>query len=545
MSGQRTLVAGGTVFTAEDDQPFAEALVIEGTRIAFVGSLAKARALAGPEARRIDANGGLVLPGFVDGHVHVAMTGANLGKAQLRDATDLADIQRRILAWAEANPEATRVLGTSWLGSAVPGGIPTKAMLDAVITDRPVYLEANDLHSSWLNSAALAELGIDASTPDPIGGRIVRDPATGEATGHLLETANIELVWRLLADVSDAELAGQIELALRAYRAAGITSAVEMAVDARGLGALASLEAGGRLTTRIVAHVIVHRTVEPAAELAQIDAAVQLRDRYQSDRLRVAGIKLITDGTIDACTAAMIDPYSNGANHEPIWPPSSLQPVVLAADAAGLQVAIHAIGDQAVRNALDALELAAATNGTSGRRHRIEHLESAHTDDIARLGSLGVTASMQPVHLDPAVLPIWVQMLGIERAENGFAWPGYLAGGATLVFGTDTPTAPLEPLPNMYLASTRRSPGDPSLAPLRPEWALPLGNAIIHATRDSAWAAKMEFVTGSLREGLAADVVVLDRDPLTEGPDALLETTIMVTILDGEIVYLAEVDSPS
>ncbi len=534
---RRTLIEGGTVFTADENQPFAEALMIEGRRIAFVGSAAKARALAGADARRIDAAGGLVLPGFVDGHVHVAMTGASLRKAQLRDAVDLVDIQQRILAWVEVNPDAPRVLGTSWLGTAIPGGVPTKEMLDEVIADRPVYLEANDLHSSWVNTAALAELGIDDGTPDPIGGRIVRDPVTGKATGHLLENANIHHVWRLLADVTDDELEENLVAALDAYRIAGITSAVEMAVSARDLGAVARIEASGGLTTRIVAHVIVHRSADPADELAQVEAAVLLRDRYQSDRLRVAGIKLITDGTIDACTAAMIDPYTNGTNDEPIWPPASLQPVVVAADAAGLQVAIHAIGDQAVRHALDALELAAETNGTTGRRHRIEHLESAHLDDIARLGPLGVTASMQPVHLDPAILPIWIQMLGVERAENGFAWPGYLEGGATLVFGTDTPTAPLEPLPNMYLASTRRSPGDPSLPPLRPEWALPLAEAIIHATRDSAWAANLEHLTGSLREGLAADVVVLDRDPLAEGPEALLASRILATIVDGEVVY--------
>ncbi|MEZ5226473.1 MAG: amidohydrolase [Acidimicrobiales bacterium] len=444
------------MFTADEAQPFAEAVVIAGSRLAYVGSTAKAVALAGPGAKRIDADGGLVLPGFVDGHVHVAMTGANLRKAQLRDAVDLDDICHRIARWADANPTAPRVLGTSWLGTAIPGGVPTKEMLDAVIPDRPVYLEANDLHSSWVNSAALAELGIDRDTPDPIGGRIVRD-VNGDATGHLLENANIELVWQLLADVPDSEIEDQVLAALDAYRAAGITSAVEMAVGARELAAMARLEATGRLTARIVAHVIVHRSSSSEAELAQVEAAVALRDRYRSDRLRVAGIKLITDGTIDACTAAMIDPYTNGTNDEPIWPLESLQPVVTAADAAGLQVAIHAIGDQAVRNALDALELAAATNGTSGRRHRIEHLESAQTEDIARLGPLGVTASMQPVHLDPAILPIWIQMLGVERAENGFAWPGYLDGGATLVFGTDTPTAPLEPLPNMYLASTRRS----------------------------------------------------------------------------------------
>jgi predicted amidohydrolase YtcJ len=190
-----------------------------------------------------------------------------------------------------------------------------------------------------------------------------------------------------------------------------------------------------------------------------------------------------------------------------------------------------------VHIALDALEHASRVNGTTGRRHRIEHLEYAEAADIARLGPLGVTASMQPVHLDPAIMPNWVAMLGPERAEQGFAWPEYLAHGATLAFGTDTPTAPHEPLPNMYLASTRRSPGHPHLHPHRPDWARPLDEAVVHATADAAWASFADTRIGSLQAGMLADLVVLDRDPFAAGPDSLLATTVTRTVLGGRTVH--------
>jgi hypothetical protein len=212
--------------------------------------------------------------------------------------------------------------------------------------------------------------------------------------------------------------------------------------------------------------------------------------------------------------------------------------VVVAADAAGLQIAIHAIGDLAVRTALDAFEVAAARRADeTGRRHRIEHLEYVDEADVARLAALGITASMQPVHCDPAIMPNWVELIGAHRAHRGFAWPEYLAHGTTLALGTDTPTAPYEPLPNMYIAATRRSPGHPALAPHRPDFALPLADAIGHASREAAWASWMEGERGMLRTGLAGDLVILDRDPLAEGADSLLDAKVRRTVVGGRTLY--------
>jgi predicted amidohydrolase YtcJ len=533
------LYTGGRVFTADPDQPWAEAVVVDGATISFVGSSTAAAAVAGASAEVIDTAGGVVIPGFVDAHAHVIMTGDALLKAQLRDASTLAEIQARVRVWADEHPDAPRVLGISWQFSAVPGGAPTRQMLDDVCPDRPVYLEANDLHSSWVNTAGLAELGVTDETPDPIGGRIVRDPETGVATGHLLENASVNLVWPLLARVDDATRDGHLAAALRAYNESGVTTAVDMAMDPPMLHSMWRAEEDGQLTVRIIGHWLIHRTGDADTELAQVFEAQRLAETTRGERLRIAGIKIIADGTIDGCTAALINPYADGSNCDPIWDLQSLTRVVTAADAADLQVAIHAIGDQTVRNAIDAIASAQATNGTSGRRHRIEHLEYVDPADVGRLAPLGITASMQPVHIDPAIYANWALMLGDDRAERGFAWPEFVDAGTTLAFGTDTPTAPHLPLHNMYIASTRRSPGDASLPPHRPDFALPLDESVVHGTRDAAWASFAERHIGMLRAGLAADLVVLDIDPFATDPAALLQAQVLRTVLGGQPVFLA------
>jgi predicted amidohydrolase YtcJ len=537
MTSRKQVLSGGRVFTADPDNPWADAVVVEGEEIVFVGKTPDALALAGDTAEHIDVGGGLVLPGFVDGHVHVTLTGSAMLKAYLRDAETVEDIQQRVKAWADENPDAPRVVGTDWIHSVLPDNKPTKEILDAVVADRPVYLDAFDFHSCWVNSAALAELGIDDDTPDPAGGTIVRDPKTGQATGHLLESAHFELVLPLLAQVDDETRDGYVETALEAFARAGITSVVEMAMEEDALESLARMKAAGKLTTRVVAHMIIWRKGETAEELALVERAAELAKQYQGDWLRVGGVKIIGDGSIDACTAALSKPYTNGTSSGPIWEPEALDPVVAAADAAGLQVAVHAVGDQAIRYTVDAIEKAMAANGTSGRRHRIEHLEYAREEDIVRMGKLGITASMQPVHMDPAYLQNWIAMVGPERANSGFAWPLHVAAGSVLAFGTDAPTTPHWSLPNMYIAATRKSPVDDTLPALRPDWALPVEEAIVHGSRDSAWAAWLDHATGVLKAGLAADIVVVDRDFFAEGPDSLLKTNVALTMMGGEIVY--------
>ncbi|MBA0126575.1 amidohydrolase [Haloechinothrix sp. YIM 98757] len=530
----------GRVFTGDAERPWAEAFAVRGEYIAAVGGTGEVRRYAGAEAREIDLAGALVLPGFVDGHAHVVMCGEALSQADLTGASDLDEIRGLVGAWAHEHPAAPRVRGRGWSFSAVPDGTPHRAVLDEVLADRPVYLDAADYHSMWLNTAALEELGITAATPDPVGGQIVRDPETGEPTGHLQETAAMAVRDRLAELTSESERDSALATAVHAYLSSGVTCAVDMALDERALAAMVRAEQAGNLDLRVVAHWLVPRSGSTEEELAHVRSAAELARTYRSDHLRVTGVKFVVDGVIDGCTAAMTRPYADGSNAEAIWPYEALAPVVAAADAEGLQIALHAIGDGAVRTALDALEHAREVNGPSRHRHRIEHLEYVDPSDVGRLAELGVTASMQPVHADPSIMENWRAMLGDERVDRGFAWPEMTASGARLAFGTDAPTAPHAPLPNMYIASTRRSAADPELPAFLPHYALPLDESIVHGTRDSAWACHAEERFGTLRAGVLADFVVVDSDTFGRPPESLLRARVMRTVVGGRTVRLTE-----
>ncbi|MFI6599511.1 amidohydrolase [Nonomuraea sp. NPDC050536] len=528
------LFLGARFFTA-DRRPWAEAMVVADGRIGYVGDAGTARRLAGPGVTEVDLGGALVLPGFVDGHAHVLSTGSASHQADLTGAGELAEIQCRIGQWAAAHPDAKRVRAYGWQHAEVPGGRPTRQMLDAVVPDRPVYAQAADFHSIWLNTAALAELGIDASTPDPEGGTIARDPETGEATGYIDETAMHQLVWPVLdAGVSDADRDEDLRAALRGYRESGVTAAVDMGLDEADLAAMARAERAGTLTARLVGHWVIRRHDDALASVAR---AAELAALHTSPWLRVTGIKIMVDGTVDGCTAALGRPYANGSLPGPIWDLDALAPVVAAADAAGLQVAMHAIGDEAIRIAIGAVEHAVRVNGPGPRRHRIEHLEVAEEADIRRLAALGITASMQPVHADPAIQANWRAMLGDERVERGYPWPEMTAAGAPLAFGTDSPTAPYAPLRNMFIAATRRSAFDPGLPANVARYALPLAEAVTHATRDAAWACRAEEQVGRLAAGLLADFVVLDRDVFDLPAEELLRARVLRTVVGGTGVW--------
>lgn len=536
-----TRYVNGRVFTADPDpeQAWAEAFTVRDDVIVHVG----VDAGDAPEAdETVDLQGRLVLPGFTDAHTHLLMMGAALGQVHLTDARSLEEIQARLREAREQNPDAAVLRGRGWLFDSVPGGAPTAAMIDAVVSDIPVFLDANDYHSCWVNRAALAELGITRDTPDPLGGEIARD-ADGEPTGMLYETAAVQYAWAHRdATTTDADRDEAVQRTIEAYVASGVTGVVDMAFDEFGLAAFERAQArhGGELPIRVAAHWLVENTGDDEQNLAQVARTAELTASPASPWLRVVGIKLILDGVIDACTAAMRLPYSDGTNAEPIWPLAQLKPVVAAADAAGLQVAQHAIGDYASQIALDAVEHAMEVNGDRDRRHRIEHLEYAAPGTAERMAALGVTASMQPVHSDPAIFDNWAQMLGDERVQRAFPWPEYEQAGALLAFSTDAPTAPHSALANMYVASTRASALDPAVPATHPQYALPLDRAISHATRDAAASVGDGEWRGRVAPGFAADVVVLDTDPFAVGLDSLLHAQVVETIVAGRSRYAAQ-----
>ena len=542
-----TIYRNGTVFTAETGSSPTEAFAVTDGLFAAVGSLTDVRAAVGAVTgdpatngvAEIDLDGAFVAPGIIDSHTHLTMFGEALGKAQLRDCTSVTEIQERLLAWHEAHPDAPRVLGVSWMFDAIESGRPTAAMLDEIFPDTPVYLDANDLHSVWTNTAGLAELGIDRNTPNPIGGEIARD-ADGNATGMLYETAGTQFAWDFLSRArTQDDTVRFLEHAFAAYLESGVTGVTDMALSEADVDAIRALIArDGRLPFPITGHRILEPTGDTERDLAAVAQIAALRDLVAASEdarwFRIAGVKFIMDGVIDACTATMRAPYADGSNCDPIWSAESIRPVAEAADAAGLQIAMHAIGDRTSELALDTIEHCIRAGELRPRRHRIEHLESVTDATIERMGELGVTASLQPVHSDPAVLANWKAVLGDERQEQGFPWHKFRQAGVPVTLGTDAPTAPHQALPNLFIALTGGSAITPTLPAYHPERAFSAEEALTALTAGSAYAGEMDQTSGRIRPGLHANFIVLDIDPLTVEPSALLETKVQRTFVLGE-----------
>jgi predicted amidohydrolase YtcJ len=543
-----TVYRNAKVFTSDPSRPWSPSFAVRDGRILVVGCEEEVDATAtrtgsaanssvSDDVESVDLDGALVIPGVIDGHFHLLHTGGSLQRVDLVRAKNLDEIQRAVEAHARSDMKSHWVLGKSWLFDAVPGE-PTAAMLDAAVSHRPVLLDANDFHSTWVNSLALEALGISDNTPDPAGGRIARDEH-GKATGFLEETA-ADLAWDHLDKITTGEQRRQhLTDAVNALNAAGVTTVIDMGMGPVALEALSHAEQRGDLNLRVVAHWLMSREGPIGAHLAQVSEAAALSRTHSSDLLRVAGIKFIVDGVIDGCTAHVTEPYTNGALPDPIWDYEALAPVVAAADKAGLQVALHAIGDAAVNAALHAIENAYRENSTdpATRRHRIEHIEYCDPADIPRFAELNVTASMQPVHADPAIQDNWRAMLGPKRSPAGFPAAALAASGARLVLGTDAPTAPFAPLPNLFIATTRRSALNPELEPNEPKNAVPIEDALTYATANAAWSCFSEDRLGSISPGKHADFVVVDPDVTTSDPERLLDAAVLQTVVGGRTVY--------
>ncbi|RGE20763.1 amidohydrolase [Leucobacter sp. wl10] len=547
MSSSTIIYRNAAVFTGDASVALRESFAVRAGRILAAGDLDAVRlAAGGGDVEEVDLGGALVTPSVWEGHAHVLMLGEALSKVQLRDATSVAEVQGRIAAARAADPDAPRITGVSWRFDIFEQGQrPTATMLDAAVSDVPVFLDANDLHTMWVNSAALEAMGITRDTPDPVGGEIERDE-NGDATGFLLETAAMQYGWGYLDQVAtDEDRDRWLAAAFEAYLETGVTGASEMSFGHPDLEAYRRiLDRDGRLPFPVNAHWILTASGDLETDLAEVAEVARIRDevaaRYGDEWLRIVGVKFILDGVIDACTAAMRAPYANGAMPGPIWEREFALPVAAAADAAGLQLALHAIGDEASTIALDAVQECIRVNGPrADRRPRVEHLESVADDTIARMAALGVTASMQPVHCDPAVLDNWQAVLGDERALTGFPWHKFREAGVPLALGTDAPTAPHVAPDNLFIALTAKSALERSREPYQPRRVFTPAQALEGLTLGAAYATKREHELGRIATGYRANVTVWTANALTDAPDELLGTTAALTLVDGEVAYRA------
>jgi predicted amidohydrolase YtcJ len=511
---------------------FANCMIVEGDIITCIGSPNDIAVQHAKDkgALLLDIHNKIVLPGFIDAHMHLLHLGQSLKKVNLEACESLLDIRAAIEAYAEAHPGAPRILCRGWMHPMTN----RKALVSMIddLDSRPIYIDSKDLHSVWCNSAAIRELGVE-SMPDPAGGTIHRD-VSGKASGLLSEAAALTIVWPFIARTASIEARmAAIDTAIDAYSASGYTGIADMAMDEYAWEALVLLRQRKTLPIRIAAYWLISPSANEPGNLAQVERAIVLHRQFNamsSPGFRIAGIKVILDGVIDACTAALCEPYFDGTSCDSLWTKEMLSPVVKLADEAGLQCALHAIGDGAIKVALDVLEQL----GTIGRRHRIEHLELASAGDAKRLGRLGIIASIQPVHADPVILKAWPHLLGEERLRRAFAYREFLEGGATLALGSDTPTAPYAPLPNMYIATTRRSARQPELATtVNEHFTLPLVSAVTAATNGAAYSCFADSFTGRLEKGHKADFVVVDME---WSPEKLLQATVQQTWFEGRLV---------
>ncbi len=535
------LLVGGRVFTAEEEHPWAEAVAVRDGRIVFVGGAKEATALAGPSTQRIDLAGRLLVPGFDDAHVHLMSGALSLERVDLIEDDTLAAVQARIRAFARANPTSAWVLGRGWLYGAFPGGLPTRAQLDAVVPDRPAYMECYDGHSGWANSKALALAGITKETKDPPNGSIVRDPKTGEPTGALKEAATALVDGKLPVPNAAARYALLLR-ALRQLNSQGITSVQDAGYSPQELAPeLPLLERAlqeGKLTVRLVAAI----RVEQGDVSGPIAEAVRLRNSHAGPLLRFGTVKGFVDGVVEAHTAALLEPYADDASlgrGTPNWEPAALDAAVVAADKEGLQVYLHAIGDRGVRMALDAHEAAAKANGPRDRRGRIEHIETIAAADYPRFAALGVIASMQPLHANPDknFFDVWARNAGPERATRAFSWRNVERAGGRLVFGSDWPVVTSDVFRGLYCAVTRKTKDGAPAGGSRPELAVSLDSALRHYTIDAAYASFEEADKGSIAVGKRADLAVVSEDLFAAPPEALLRARVVLTLLDGKVVY--------
>ncbi|KAJ6131699.1 Amidohydrolase 3 [Penicillium samsonianum] len=530
-----TVFTNGRILSPDSWGGFVSTLVVEDDHVAHVGwdnDEAVVRVQA--TASTVDLKNRIVLPGFIDGHVHILNFGMSLQKLDLLLCKNLADIRNSITSYAATHPSDPRILCRGWIQSVTDGNALATVLDD--LDPRPIYIEALDLHSTWCNTAGLKELEAD-SKPDPPGGKIYRCHS-GLPSGLLEEAAQFDIVWPFLDRVTSMEKkVAAIDAAIGAHQRAGYTGLVDMAMGETEWAALNIYRnQRGELPVHMAAHWLIPYSKCAADICGHIDRAIEIQqtfNRKTSPEFCINGIKLLCDGTVDGCTAALHQPYGGLSNIvDPIWPADTLAAAIRRATDAGLQCAIHAIGDRAVHQAIDCLS---QIQDLPSCRHRIEHLEITTPEDAKRLGQLGIVASVQPVHIDPATFDGWPEMLGIHRCKRAFAYQEFVDGGAHLVFGTDAPTAEHQALPNLYVATTRRSSIDPSLQDIiNPEFAVSLATAVSAATAGAAYASFSDSWTGSLRPGFNANFVVLD---MIWAPEFLLEARVCQTWYKGKKVF--------
>ena len=547
------IVTNGRIYTVNAKQPWAEAIAISNHQIVAVGTVADVERWRGPRTQMIDAQKHVVLPGFYDSHIHFMEGALSLEKVNVDETKTVGEIQEKVKAFAAAHPKDAWVLGRGWSYPEFPGGMPDKKYLDEIIPDRPVYIEGFDGHTGWANSKALQLSGISKSTTNPPNGEIVRDPKTGEATGALKEDA-ANIVVRHLPVPTTAERAAALKKAIAWANSVGLARVVGCGNDTTAtsdylfMDLLRQMQKRGELTLRFANSYYVSPEGLSATDWKTI-AAYRQRFPANDDWLSFDAAKFFLDGVIESHTAAMLAPYSDDPKQigSMRWDVERYRQTVQALDKAGIQIYTHAIGDKAVRTALDAYEAAAKANGTNDARHRIEHIETISPQDIPRFGSLGVIASFQPLHAypDEDTLDVWLKNVGEERGTRAWTWQSISRAGGRLAFGSDWPVVTLNPWYGVQNAVTRQTRDGKPPGGFVPQERISLQQAIEGYTLGAAIGARKEKTEGSLEPGKLADLIILSQDLFSMEPSQIYKTNVLLTMVGGKVVYESPEFRPS
>lgn len=528
----------GAVYTVDAARTWAESVAIAGGRIVAVGVDRDVSPRIGPKTRVIDLAGKMVLPGFHDAHVHPS-AGIYDSDCQLGECVTVDQVRETIRTYVKANPGKPWIRGLGWGLPLFPSGNPHKSLIDEVVPDRPAYLVANDGHSAWVNSKALALAGITRDTIDPPNGHIERDAKTGEPTGTLREAA-MGLIWKHLPATTPEERVEGLRRGLERASRYGITSVQDASADEETLEAYATLERRDALNVRVVA--AIHTT--PGQGVGQIERFRALRKKHQGRRLRADAVKIFVDGVIDSRTSALLEPYEGTADDrgKPNWEPEALNRMVVALDREGFQVHMHAIGDRAIRMGLDAVETARLANGIRDARHHIAHLQLIDPADIPRFRRLGVIANFQSywAQADPYILNLTQPLIGPKRSRWLYPIASVARTGAPIVFGSDWSVTTMNPLEILQVAITRRDPSSGPGPAWIPEERIDLAACLAGYTIAGAYLDFRERENGSIETGKAADLVVLDRNLFEGPPDEIYRARVVMTLIEGKAVHVGE-----
>lgn len=530
-----TVFLQGHIWTGDAARSWASALAIRQGRLAYVGTDQGALAFIGPTTVVLRLEGKMVLPGFCDSHTHPVSSGIELGQLHLGQARGRVEIEQQVAEYSRSHLDLDWIVGGGWEMTAWPGAAPTRQDLDLLVGDRPAFLTTSDAHTAWVNSKALQLAGVDRDTADPVGGRIERD-AQGIPNGLLREAAISLVASKLPTEPPESYRQGAI-LGLQMAAKFGITTVHEANATEEILRAYADLEREGLLTARVVAAL----ETDPSKGADQVRDLTALRQHWTTAMLRPRAAKIFADGVMETRTAALLEPYDGYPQERGIlnWTPEALRTIVTALDAAGFQVHTHAIGDRAVRETLNALEAARATNGPRDARHHIAHLQLIDTADIPRFRRLGVIANVQPLWAfrDDFIRDLTEPVLGERRSAAMYPLASLARSGAVMVAGSDWSVSSMNPLEAIEVALTRQTPEGGEEPAWIPEQCLTLPEILAAYTINGAYLSFLEGETGSLEVGKWADLVVLEKDLFEVPQREVGEVRILQTMLAGKTVY--------